>query len=66
MDYQHIRCQCGGILGKYSKEDSFTCERCGKEFLLYKIEYDRLFINNKTGWLFPMKKKLEVFKNVED
>ena len=56
MGFQLIRFQCGGIIGQYSKEDGFICGQCQKEFLLYKIEYDRLFINNKTGWLFPMKK----------
>ena len=57
MDYKHIRCdQCDGIIGMFDRL-TFTCEKCGKEFELYKIDYDRLEINDKTGWIFPVKDK---------
>ena len=32
-----------------------NCERCNKEFQLYKLDYDVCWTNNKTGWIFPMK-----------
>lgn len=54
MDYQHIRCDsCGGIIGMYNRKE-FTCERCGKEIILNFVDYDKLKINDKTGWIFPM------------
>lgn len=54
MDYQHIHCDsCGGVIGMYDRE-KFSCERCGKEFALYTLNYDRLKINDKTWWIFPV------------
>lgn len=58
-DYKHINCECGGIIGMYNRK-TFNCERCGKEFQEYKLNYDTLFSNDKTGWLFPM---LQMNKN---
>lgn len=48
-----IRCCCGGIIGMYNRQD-FTCETCGKEYQLHKLNYDRCMINDKTGWIFPI------------
>lgn len=54
MDYQIIRCDsCRGVIGKYDQK-TFTCEQCGKEFSLHYLSYDRLMINDKTGWIFPV------------
>lgn len=52
----YIKCNCGGIIGMYNG-NTFNCERCGKEFQIYDLSYDVCFSNNKTGWLFPMKRK---------
>ena len=53
-NYEHIKCdQCGGIIGEYDRE-RFSCDRCGKEFKLYELNYHRLLINDKTGWVFPV------------
>lgn len=55
MNYEHLTCdKCGGIIGSYNRGDTCTCDRCGKEFEFYHLEYDQLFINDKTGWVFPM------------
>lgn len=59
-DYEHIRCDCGGVIGTWNRED-FTCDKCDKRFSLYKIRYDRLLINDKTRWIFPVLDK-EDFK----
>ena len=54
MDYNHVICDnCGGIIGMFDR-NTFTCDRCGKEFELYRLAYDRLAINDKTGWIFPV------------
>lgn len=54
MDYQHIRCDlCRGVIGEYNRK-TFACERCGKEFPIYSLNYDRLMINDKTGQIFPV------------
>lgn len=55
-DYEHVKCECGGIIGAYDREN-FTCEKCGKEFKLYQLDYDYLKINDKTGWIFPVSNK---------
>ena len=53
-DYKHIRCECGGTIGMYNR-NTFNCERCNKEFQLYKLDYDVCWTNNKTGLIFPIK-----------
>ena len=55
-DYKHIKCNCGGIIGVYNRR-TFTCERCNTEYQLTVFDYDICFSNEKTGWVFPMKKK---------
>lgn len=57
MDYKHCRCECGGIIGQYSKAKGFNCERCNKEYQLSELNFDWIALNEKTGWLFPMLKK---------
>lgn len=60
-DYEHIRCdECNGTIGFYDRKFIPTCERCGKVFKLYQLTYNRLMINDKTGWIFPVKDKKEV------
>lgn len=54
MDYKHVLCECGGIIGMWNKRDGFICEKCKKEYELSRIRFDRLFLNEKTGWQFPM------------
>lgn len=56
MKYQHIKCECGGIIGMYNR-NNFTCNKCGKKFDFYRIPYDVVYANDKTGWVFPMKIK---------
>lgn len=56
MPYKHIFCECGGVIGMYDRE-KFTCDKCGKVYLLHEIDYDTLQINDKTGWQFPMKER---------
>lgn len=53
-DYKHIRCSCGGIIGMYNR-NTFNCEQCNTEYQLYKLDYDVCKINDKTGWIFPVK-----------
>lgn len=52
VNYTHLRCSCGGIIGMYDREH-FSCEKCEK---LAKVhgKYDKLMINDKTSWIFPM------------
>lgn len=54
--YNHVRCECGGFIGAYSRR-RFTCEKCEKEYSLEELNYDVLLINKYTGWIFPMKFK---------
>ena len=56
VNYQHVRCQCGGIIGMYNRE-TFNCRQCGKEYKIYKLDYDTCLVNDKTGWVFPVKYK---------
>jgi hypothetical protein len=56
VNYEHVRCKCGGIIGIYNRE-IFTCERCGVDYVLHKLDYDVCWTNNKTGWIFPIKLK---------
>ena len=53
VSYKHIKCSCGGSIGCYDRSN-FSCEQCGEKFDLYRIEYDHLMINDKTGWIFPV------------
>ena len=57
-NYDFIRCKCGGFIRSTHKQ-IFECDRCGDEVSLYQLEYDRLLINNKTGWIFPVKDRKE-------
>ena len=53
-DYKHVRRDiCGGVIGIYDRT-CYTCDKYGKEFKLYEIEYDRLMMNSLTGWIFPV------------
>lgn len=55
-DYKHVKCNCGGIIGIYDRYwEACICDTCGKEYRLSKISYDYLEINDKTGWIFPVK-----------
>lgn len=56
-DYEHLRCECGGIIGAYNRDNYFTCEKCDKVFKVYQLDYDYLKINDKTGWIFPVVNK---------
>ena len=56
IDYNHMYCDCGGIIGMYDRE-IFTCSSCGKQFKLYQLDYSELKINDKTGWIFPIRYK---------
>ena len=56
-DYMHMKCECGGIIGMYDKEN-FSCDKCGKIFRIGNQGngWDILLTNDKTGWIFPMVK----------
>lgn len=56
VDYQLLHCECGGTIGMYDRQ-TFLCECCGQAFDLYRLDYDTLKINDKTGWMFPVKYK---------
>jgi hypothetical protein len=56
-DYEHVKCTCGGVIGSYDRGNTFTCDRCGEVYDLYKLDYDNLRINDVTGWIFPIKYK---------
>lgn len=55
-DFEHIRCECGGVIGMYEL-GVYSCTDCGKRFQLFEIDYDRVMVNTKTGWIFPVKDK---------
>lgn len=57
MDFSYLHCTCGGIIGMYNREN-FACGSCDKPFKLYECDYSVLKINDKTGWIFPVKYKL--------
>lgn len=59
-NYEHVRCRCGGIIGCRTRDDIYRCDRCSKTYVLCKLKYDYIAINDKTGWIFPMKKKEEL------
>lgn len=55
MNYKHINCDyCSGDIGMFDKR-VFTCQHCGKEFDIRRDDYDRLMVNDKTGWVFPVR-----------
>ena len=54
-EYTHLKCKCGGIIGMYDRKN-FTCQKCGKNSKI-NVKYEQLMINDKTGWIFPMKRK---------
>ena len=56
IDYHLLRCECGGAIGMYDRQ-TFSCEHCGKAVDLYRLDYDTIKINDKTGWMFPVKYK---------
>lgn len=55
IDYTHLKCECGGIVGMYDGK-AFTCEQCKKPQNI-NGKYDRIEINRKTGWAFPVLNK---------
>jgi hypothetical protein len=67
IDYETLKCdECGGTIGIYDRlvchylkveysSSKLICDRCGKEFNLYELEYDYIEANTQTGWLFPVK-----------
>ena len=56
-DYDHVKCNCNGIIGLFDRRrEIYTCERCGRKYLLTDLDYDNFMVNDKTGWIFPMKK----------
>lgn len=55
MDYIHIQCtHCDRGIIELFPDGTFGCRECGKDFPLRGNDYDRLMINSKTGWIFPM------------
>ena len=54
--YEHLRCDCGGIVGQWDIRFGFECEKCHKDYNNYH-GFDYLLRNDMTGWIFPMMKK---------
>lgn len=55
-NYEHIHCRCGGVLGsKTGDVDYIHCDRCNKVYPIWKLEFDAIYKNNKTGWIFPVR-----------
>lgn len=62
MDYIHIQCiHCGGIIELFP-DGTFGCRECGKDFPLRGSDYDKLMVNDKTGWIFPMLDKSKILR----
>ena len=58
-DYETLHCDyCNGSIGIFER-GVCCCQNCGKEFTLYKLTYDEIRINSKTGWIFPVVSKKE-------
>ena len=57
---EHIKCECGGVIWQYDSTGHLRCELCGLEYSLHELDYDLPVINDKTGWIFPMKYRNEV------
>ena len=57
--YEHVKCECGGTIGAYDREN-FSCDKCGRRFEPYILNYESLLINDVTGWIFPVNYKTEV------
>ena len=58
--YELMRCRCGGIICDLSGRrdiDMLRCERCKKVYPIYKLDYDTIYVNSTTGWIFPVKYK---------
>lgn len=54
MDYTFLYCDdCGGTIGVFDRR-TFSCQDCGKQFDLRSTDYDRLLMNEVTGWVFPV------------
>lgn len=60
MNYSHVFCECGGIIGDETNKITgiFTCNRCGKKYDIFNLNYDEIKINQMTGWMYPV-----IFKN---
>lgn len=58
---RYIKCECGGTMYDPTggKSNCFRCDRCGKRVLTYKLDYDEIYVNDKTGWIFPVKTGLK-------
>ena len=58
VDYEHVYCNCGGVIAAWDGEH-FVCERCSRPFGLQSLAYDGLKINSNTGWVFPVRDRKE-------
>ena len=60
-NYAHIFCSCGGIIGNESgKADGvmIRCLSCDKVCPIWKLDYDLIYRNEKTNWIYPVKRKV--------
>lgn len=59
--YVHKLCACGGILYDAPNLNGldFKCLKCGKSYPKTELEFDKVEVNPKTGWIFPMVKQEE-------
>lgn len=55
-EYEHVFCECGGHIGMRDGQ-FFRCDKCNKMFQLHALTYDLLMINDRTGWIFPVRNR---------
>ena len=64
-EYSHIKCddpRCNGaVRWADNVGNQFICHTCGKSVGYHYVESQRkvVYINDKTGWVFPMKRKIK-------
>lgn len=56
-DFEFIMCDCGGIIcdERHKQAGYFRCSKCGKVYAPQEIKYDKIEVNQQTGWVFPVK-----------
>ena len=63
-NYTHIFCSCGGIIGDESGKadvDMIRCNRCKKVYSIWKLNYDMMLFNENTGWMYPVKRRGDIY-----
>lgn len=54
-NYRLLNCTCGGVIVQLNRfKDSPECDECGKVYPWRSLKYDKILINDETGWRFPV------------